>query len=117
MVVTLMMNPCYECPKYREYGEYLEEVLITKRPVSCPEVVDPVSPGKKKKTGKVTSKARPGKGKAPVMCRMDGCDREATTNGYCRKCYDLRQSRKRHGKPVPDYLTPEQIRRRKSKGN
>lgn len=112
-----MMNPCYECPKYREYGEYLEEVLISKTPVEGVVNVEPVGPGKKKKTGKVPAKAKPGKGKAPVMCRMEGCDREGTTMGYCRKCYDLRQSRKRHGKPVPDSLTPEQIRRRKSKGN
>jgi hypothetical protein len=28
----LMMNPCYNCPKYREYGEYLNEVLIHRGP-------------------------------------------------------------------------------------
>jgi hypothetical protein len=28
----LMINPCYNCPKYREYGEYLNEVLIHRGP-------------------------------------------------------------------------------------
>lgn len=116
-----MMNPCYECPKYREYGEYLDDVLISKTPVSVTSVPVQTEPEKshnKKKfkvkvdTPKIKAKPQPQSG----TCLMVGCKRKAEVKGYCQSCTVVRKYHEKRGNPVPDALTPEQIKRRDRKG-
>jgi hypothetical protein len=126
-----MMNPCYDCPKYREYGEYLDDVLISKTsdsvvsekpvavsPVSAPERFDSKKSHNKKKLKvksippKVKEKPQPQSG----TCLMVGCKRMAEVKGYCNSCTVVRKYHEKRGKPVPDALTPEQIKRRDRKG-
>jgi hypothetical protein len=120
-----MMNPCYECPKYREYGEYLDEVLITKTsvsvvsgtPVSAPVQTEPEKYYNKKKLkikvvfSKIKAKPQPQSGK----CLMVGCKRKAEVKGYCQSCTVVRKYHEKRGNPVPDSLTPAQIKRRDRK--
>ena len=126
-----MMNPCYDCPKYREYGEYLDEVLISKTsdsvvcvkpvavsPVSAPVHVEPEKSHKKKKPkvkgvpSKVKDTPQPQSG----TCLMGGCKRKAEIKGYCNSCTVVRKYHEKRGNPVPDALTPAQIKRRDRKG-
>lgn len=118
MVETIMMNPCYDCQKYREYGKYLDEVLICK-----PAVPEPVIPQKKTpKTVKPVSKVKPKPKPAPwpedqVQCKMGGCKRMADGGkGYCNSCLAVRRYHENLGSEPPDKLTPAQIKRRDRKG-
>lgn len=114
------MNPCYECQKYREYGKYLDEVLICKTPV--PEIPDQAIEQNKPHETKMTMvtksvvKAKPKPQPQSGPCNMVGCKRNAEIKGYCNSCLAVRKYHEARGNEPPDSLTPAQIKRRDRKG-
>jgi len=110
-----MMNPCYECQKYREYGKYLDEVLICKTPVEEKAIMPiPVEPVQKKKPTVAKTKAKPKP--QSDRCEMIGCGRKAEVKGYCRQCRSVRKYYEAQGKLPPVALTPDMIKNRGMKG-
>ncbi len=120
-----MINPCYDCPKYREYGKYLDDILICKTPVSEPESgseQDHVVKKNKPTITKITMvtksvvKAKPKAQPQSGPCKMGGCKRQAEIKGYCNSCLAVRKYHEVRGNEPPDSLTPAQIKRRDRKG-
>jgi hypothetical protein len=86
----LMINPCYNCPKYREYGEYLNEVLIHRGPEyitgNCPEesgqkksAQNEIPPAKKSHK-KDSSPAQDKQPKQPVPPKPAGSKKKQTSS-------------------------------------
>lgn len=114
-----MVNPCYDCPKYREYGKYLDDVLICKTPVSEPVQIIEKNKSQVKKTPTPTVKKSVVKAKPQPQsghCQMLGCKRQAEIKGYCNSCQAVRNYHLARGNEPPVSLTPAQTRRRDRKG-
>lgn len=111
------MNPCCGCPKDREYGECLDDVLICKTPVPEPDqIIKKKNPYVPKMTmvTKSVVKAKPQPQSGP--CKMGGCKRQAEIKGFCNSCQAVRKYHETKGNEPPDTLTPAQIKRRDRKG-
>jgi hypothetical protein len=108
-----MKSPCYDCLKYREYVQYLDNILILKQTIQKKFISTHIktqdqkthTPDKyctKKEKQQLQSDYR-------MMC---GRKSLAMIRGYCMICFSLAYYHIKEGEPVPHRLTLKQIQKR-----